>query len=349
MTFTDADLACPDEGRLRTHIAEADPAVADHVATCTTCAERLDTMCADARVAARAISTLDTDTSPVDVEAAWAARPRPVTPLRSRRPTSTSITAVAASFVALLVAVLVAVTPTGRQAAADFLAQFRSEKLTVVTFDPAAPTAGLEKLGDIAAVDVDEGDSGPVANPDEAADVAGFTPRGVGVLPDGAQAGQLMAAAPSTARVTFDADQAPDLPDELDGAQLVIHAPGAVVAQYTIGDGMLMVAESGELAVDAEGADLAAVRDYVLNRPEVPKDLARQLLAIDDWTATLPIPVPLDDVAWRDTTVAGNPGLVIEDTMGSGLVWHADDRIHAVGGTGIGVDELRQVADGIGG
>ena len=125
--------------------------------------------------------------------------------------------------------------------------------------------------------------------------------------------------------------------------------PGAVVTTYALGDGQLYVAESDQLVVEARGADLADIRAYVLSRPEVPPSLARQLLAIDDWTATLPVPVPVDSDAWRETTVGGHPGLVIEDAVGAGVLWHDGERIHAVGGVGVEVDEVTRIADSVGG
>ena len=148
--------------------------------------------------------------------------------------------------------------------------------------------------------------------------------------------------------MTFRADQAPELPAELDGARLDVSVPGSVVRTYDVDGQLLVVGEAGQIAVDAEGADLDAIRRYLLSRPDVPRDLADQLLAIDDWTTTVPIPVPVDDVAWQDTTVAGEPGLALRDPMGSGLLWQVDGRIHAVGAEGLELDALRAIADGIG-
>ena len=348
MASTRPDLTCPDEGRLRAHVDVTDDTVSAHVEACAACAARLDDLRASARFAARAIAGLDHG-APVDVDAAWAARPRPVTAGTSRAWWSGTTTGIAAAFVALLVSALMVVTPTGRQAAADFLSQFRAERLTVVTFDPDEPSAAMEGIDEIAEVEVDDEPPSAVADLDEAADVAGFAPTAVSALPDDARADQVVASPPSTVRLTFRSDLAPDLPEDLDGAKLMVQVPGSVVTTYALDGGQLFVAESDQLVVEAQGADLADIRTYVLSRPEVPPSLARQLLAIDDWTATLPVPVPVDSDAWRETTIAGHPGLVITDTMGSGVLWHDGERIHAVAGTGVDVDRLTRIADSVGG
>ena len=346
MTATPPDLTCPDEGRLRAHVDVADPAVAAHVAACSGCATRLGQVRSSARLAARAIAGLD-DGSPVDVDAAWAARPRPALPLRPRRWARVT-TGVAAAVVVLLAAALVVVTPTGRQAAADFLSRFRAERIELVTFDPEAPAGGLEELARIAEIEVEGEGPVPVAGLDEAAQLAGFDPGPVDGL-DAGEATQVMASAPSTVHVTFHADQAPDLPARLDGARLVVGVPGTIVQEHTVDGGEVFVAEAGQAVVEARGADLADVREYLLQRPEVPPSLARQLLAIDDWTATLPLPVPVGEIAWREVTVAGHPGYLLEDTMGTGVLWHDGERVHAVAGMGAGRDVVTRIADGVGG
>jgi hypothetical protein len=256
---------------------------------------------------------------------------------------------IAAGIVALLVSALVVATPTGRQAAADFLAGFRSERFEVVTIDPDRPMDGLEGLEDVFAVDEDHGEPDPVDvdTAAEAAEVAGFTPAEATSLPDGAALSTMQAAAPEEVRLTLTSARAPDLPAELDGAQLVVSVPGRVATVYDVDGRTLVVGEAGQIAVAAEGADLAAIREYLVSRPEVPRDVADQLLAIDDWSTTIPLPVPVDDVVWQDTTVDGAPALQLEDQHASGLLWQADGRIHGVGGEGLDLDALRAVADGL--
>jgi hypothetical protein len=344
-------MSCPTDALLRTHLDAPDDRVTAHVAGCDRCDDRLAALRDDARFAARAVADLDGD-SPggrqVDVDAAWrAAGPTPApAPRRIRLPIG-----VAAGVVALLVAGLAVFTPTGRQAAADFLEGFRSERFEVVTFDPEQPMADLDQLEEIVDVDTRGADmTGPEAVDTlaQAAEVSGFEPSEVGALPDGATLDGIVASPPGTVRLTFHGDRAPDLPPPLDGAQLVVSIPGAVASTYAVDGHQLMVGEAGQLAVEAQGADLGAIREYLLSRPEVPEDLAHQLTEIDDWTTTVPVPVPVDTVVWKDTTVGGAPALMLDDAAGSGLLWQVDGRIHAVGAEGLDIDVLRDVADDVG-
>lgn len=344
-------MSCPTDALLRTSLDAPDDGVAAHVTTCDRCAVRLAAFRDDARFAARAVADLDGDVPharDVDVDAAWRAAGRPPVPAprRSRLPIG-----LAAGVVALLVTGMMVVTPAGRQAAADFLESFRSERFEVVAFDPDRSTADLDQLEQIVDVDRDGADmTGPEAVDSlaEAAEVSGLEPRPVGGLPDGSALDGIMASPPATVRLTFGGDRAPDLPPALDGAQLIVSLPGAVASTYDVDGHRLVVGEAGQLAVDARGAELGAIREYLLSRPEVPEDLARQLTEIDDWTTTVPIPVPVDTVVWEDTTVAGAPALMLDDAAVSGLLWQADGRVHAVGGEGLDIDVLRAVADDVG-
>ncbi len=344
-------MTCPTDERLRAHVDITDAEVAGHLTGCPACADRVAASTASARLAAAAIAGLDADVPPtVDVDTALRAVSPPPAARQHGHPLRRPVS-IAAGVVGLLVAVVLVVTPAGRQAAAGFLASFRSERIQVVTFDPDEPTAGFDALADIVEVDGDPAthpEPTEVDGPQAAAEISGFQPTPVASLPDGATLDSVQASPPSTVRLTFTADRAPDLPPELDGAQLVVSLPGAVAMTYQVDGQALVVAEAEQLAVDAVGGDLAQIRGYLLGRPEVPADLARQLLAIDDWTTTLPIPVPVDSVVWQDTTVAGQPALMLQDPMGAGLLWQAGGRIHALGAEGLDIDELRQIADGIG-
>lgn len=343
-------MICPTEGRLRAAVDHPNRQIAEHARDCEVCGPLADRLAADATAAAAAVAALDRPSDRIDLDAALdavVAEPETATIKRSRW--SRLPMPVAAAVVALLVMALVVGTPTGREAAADFLAGFRAERLQAVTIDATQPTENFESLDDIAAVDVDDSAGEPASVTDRAAaaDVVGFMPAQVTTLPDGAREGETMASPPTTARLTFDAGVSPDLPDALDGATLIVSLPGAVVTEYEVDGGMLVVGEAGQLAAEARGADLADIRSYLLSRREVPQDLARQLSDIDDWTTTLPVPLPVDDVTWDDTTVAGSPGLVLDDGVAAGLLWTDGGRITAIGGPGADIDELRDIADGL--
>jgi hypothetical protein len=356
-------MSCPTDGRLRAHIDDRDGSIAAHVASCGVCSGHLQAIADDATFAGEAVAALDPGDAAVAEVDADAAH-RAVTSAYRATPAATQRLdagytrglrvplSIAAGVLALAMVALVGFTPAGRAAAADFLASFRAERFQVVTFDPDRPIGGpesFEGLADIADIAVDGPRSGTmvVDSVADAADVAGFVPAEVTALPDGATLSSVQAAAPTTVRLTLRADRAPHLPPALDGAEVVVSVPGMVGMTYDVSGGLLVVGEAGQLTVDATGADLADIRAYLLARPEVPQDLASQLLAIDDWTTTVPIPIPVDEIVWDETTVAGAPGLQLSDPLGSGLLWQADGRIHAVGAEGLEIDELRAIAHGI--
>lgn len=343
-------MICPSDARLRAHIDLEDAEVGSHLGDCDSCARRLADVDAAARLAARSIAGLDEDSGgATDVEAALQQVVPEAGPVAERNRLRLPAMA-AAGVVALAVVAALVLTPTGRQAAAGFLASFRVEQIQVVTFDPNQPLGGFDALADIVDVESDAPDDGPteVDSVAAASEISGFAATPVSTLPDGAELDTVQASPPSTVRMTFRGDRAPELPPALDGAQLVVSVPGTVASMYQVDGQLLVVAEAGQLGVDAVGADLDQIRAYLLDRPEVPDDLARQLLAIDDWTTTLPIPVPVDDIVWQDTTVAGQPGLMLADTMGAGLLWQDGERLHAIGAEGLDVDALRRIADGLG-
>lgn len=249
----------------------------------------------------------------------------------------------------LTLTVALVMTPGGRSAAAAFLAQFRTERLAVVTVDSgtAANLAAVERIGTV---------SGAPAEPQPVADL-GEAERLTGLdvaRPDPATlpahvrgTPQILVAKASQMRLTFSRARSPEVPANLDGATLVINIPAMVLQQYGTLDDIrgLVVAEAGQLTADVEqpagharasrgDATLEEVRAFLLSLPDLPPDLTSQLRAITDWRSTLPIPVPAGQIAWRHTTVAGGPALLFGDDsgLGSAVLWQRHGRIHGVGG-----------------
>jgi hypothetical protein len=73
-----------------------------------------------------------------------------------------------------------------------------------------------------------------------------------------------------------------------------------------------------------------------------------RLRAIGDWRATLPLPVPSDEVRWRPATVGGAEALSFADRTGRlhALLWQRDGHIWGVASV-LGSDETRDVADSL--
>jgi hypothetical protein len=259
-------------------------------------------------------------------------------------------------------------TPRGQALAAQFLAQFRAERLAVVTVDPgqAGALAQLERLGTVQGT---PGKAEAVKTIAEASQRVGFPVKqpDPSVLPAGLGGTPRIRVMPAyQTRFTFDREKArayfqsigrPDisLPDKLHGAALVVSMPPAAVLVYdrsadpAATAASLVVGQSRAVTVGAEGeVTLDELREFLLGLPGLPPETVRQLRAIPDWRNTLPIPVPAGQVNWRETTIAGGPGLILADNtgLGGGALWHRDDRIYGLAGP-FPAPELQRVADSL--
>lgn len=269
---------------------------------------------------------------------------------------------------AALALTLLLLTPEGQAAASGFLAQFRSQRLQIVTFNPEqARQTGILRLERLGTVRTTSQGQRPVelANIQEAASRAGLPvlQPDPATLPNGvAKTPRVRFNPPAETRLTFDRQKVrqyfdalnrPDLalPDRLHGSTLVVALPPVVMLEYAAGDGKpaLMVGQAREVQVGVEGgASLDEVRDFLLSLPDLPSDLARQLRAIQDWRNTLPIPVPVDKIAWQGTTIAGAPAYILNDNtgLGSAVIWQRDGRIIGVAGP-MRANDLRRVAESL--
>jgi hypothetical protein len=265
--------------------------------------------------------------------------------------------------------VLTLATPQGQAAAATFLAQFRSQRLAIVTFDPnQARQTGLFRLERLGTVQNNRPPE-PVslASAQEASSRAGFPvlQPDPATLPPGASKTPKVRFSPaSETRLTFDKQKTRDyfdsinrkdlsLPDKLQGATLVVALPPVVMLEYSATDNKpgVMIGQARELQVGVEGGaspSLDEVRNFLLSMPDLPPDLARQLRSMQDWTTTLPIPVPIDKVTWQETTIAGAQAYILNDNtgLGSGVIWQRDGRILGVAGP-MKATDLRKVAESL--
>jgi hypothetical protein len=273
-----------------------------------------------------------------------------------------------AGLAAALALVFALATPEGQAVAAGFLAQFRSQRLAIVSFDPnQARQTGLfhlEQLGTVRnsnqnarpteVANVQEASSrlgAPVLQPDPATLPAGMT-----------RTPKVRFSPPFETRMTFDRGKARayfdsinrkdlSLPDKLHGSTLVVALPPIVVLEYPSSNNKpsLMIGQTREVQVGVEGAaSLEEVRAFLLNLPDLPPDLVRQLRSIQDWTSTLPIPVPIDKMTWQETTITGAPAYILNDNtgLGSGVIWQRDGRILGVAGP-MKATDLRRVAESL--
>jgi len=380
-------MRCLEEGELRAWIdgAAADQAaVGAHVDGCAACRAAAEELRGNAELAAAATGVLAParPLQAAQVEAArervvarvrWpaaaddpagrpergsqpAAAPRPARRTASRLgprvPAGPARGWLAAAVTGLLALVLVA-TPAGRSAASSFLAQFRSQRFAVVTFDPSQAgdlAATLRQLGTV------HGDLGgvepqpvatpaaasrlvgfPVALPDDAALPSGVDPRPRIVVSPGRQLRFTLDAAKVGRYLEAHGRSGAGVPPGLDGATLVANVPAAALLEYVAADGnpRLVVGQSRELTASVQGAvTLEALREFLLDLPGLPPQTVRQLRAIGDWRDTLPLPVPADRIDWRSTTIHGVQGLLLGERngLGSAVIWQRDGRIYGVAG-----------------
>ena len=368
--------ACLDTATLRTGLDMPDAALDEHLAICDDCRAVSRGLRDDAVSTGALLRPLEPEALP-DVAATEAALHKvrsaapviadlaPAAPAPQRRAQwqarrwDAGLRVAAAVALVVVMAAGVVATPGGRSAAAAFLAAFRSERFAVVTVDPAELTDGfaaLERFGPVRGVRGVRPER--VDDLDAAAEVAGFQPATVPAasLPDSAGSTPTLLASPAhEVSLTLRRRRVPDMPANLDGTRLIVGVPAAVVQIYQ-GEGEsevpgLVVAEASQITARTEGgASLDEVRDYLLDTPGLPPSTVAQLRAIDDWRTTLPIFVPMGDVSWQDTTVAGSPAVAFGDESGlvAAVLWQRDGRIHGVGGA-LPASQTRALAEELGG
>lgn len=279
---------------------------------------------------------------------------------------------------ALLVGLLVAFTPEGGAMAASILSQFRSQQVTAIEVSPESQAdimKTMNALGNLGTISGQEG-NGPVKPQvvarnaeaqqrtitlaEAAQTITPFLTPDPATLPAGIPATPAVHMMPQTqVQFTFNKAKAAayfkstghpevSLPDKYDGATLTVTMPKAVLLEY--GDNKsrngLFIAEAGEVTADVQGnASLPEMRDFILGLPGLPPTVVSQLKAINSWSDTLPIPVPLNMAQWKPFDApGGGKGLMLYDNsgVGSAAIWHASGHLYGVGGS-IKSDDLMNI------
>ena len=280
------------------------------------------------------------------------------------------ITLVGATFI---VAVgLFFASPMARALGSQLLQGFRVQRFVAVSFDPSQPTRALPDLAAFGSVtEMRHGRVRPAASADEAGKLADLSVRlpAAEVVPGDPQ---LMVVEPASMSFTFDVQQAREhlaemgessfqVPDRFDGAVLSASIPAVVVAQYggrpgRFAPGPEMFAANSVVVLQGRSpsarvngqVSLDDLRRLLLSMPGLPKETAAELQGIDDWTTTMPVPVPQNIGVAHDVEVNGRPGLAIADNTGAGgiVLWTQGDVVFAVGG-GKTADELLRIASSL--
>jgi hypothetical protein len=342
-----------------------------HLRGCARCAARAEEVRNDATMAAALLARpatplLDTRRALAAVRAASGDTRAPrsartwarLTAGRSRLSTGLGGAAAAA---ALLGAITL--TPAG-SLAESFVSLFQPTQLAPVQLSTADLRA-LSQLQHYGSVDMPRGvvAPSPTSSAATAAQEAGITLLTPGALPANVPSSVRYQVAPgATASFTFSAARAQAwaqkngstiaaLPAGIDGSSVTVTTSNAVVAVYgteTEGVPMLVIGQMRAPKIGTTGVSFNTMENFILGLPNITPQLAAEIKALGDPTATLPFPVPVDFSTAQSVTVHGVPGYAIGDNtgLGSAVVWEQDGIIFGVGGT-IPQSEALQIADGL--
>ncbi|HYL71432.1 MAG TPA: hypothetical protein VEY89_09070 [Candidatus Dormibacteraeota bacterium] len=154
----------------------------------------------------------------------------------------------------------------------------------------------------------------------------------------------------------------PPMPANIDGTTLTLTVPPVLVVSYggdlptllheSVAAGakdVLLLAVERAPTVTSTGATASELEQYLLAQPAVPSDLAAEIRALGNPSATVPVPIPVDETQAQQVDVNGSSGLLIGDSSGAGslLVWERDGVIRAVAG-GVTSDQVLAVGRSLG-
>ena len=356
----------PSDGTLRRLLDEpvgvADPD-REHVADCPVCLSGLAAAREDAAVSTSALD-LPSDLDPgADLDAAWARlsqavaaqAPSTVVPLRPRRRWRGALRSPAVA----AVGAVALVAGAGAAAAADWLQVFRTERIEAVTLTQA----DLVQLPDLTAYGtvevVEEPEVRVVADAEAAEQESGLPLLEVDELPRGVtDRSTISVGGQLRAEFTFSAEQAakaaqaegealPPPPAGLDGSRFRLVAGPGVAEVWSADSGLpgLVVARAAAPTAFSSGVPFETARDYLLDLPGMPDEVATQLRGYSADGTTLPLPVPEDEATASDTEVDGVPATLLESRDGAftAVVWVEQGVVTAVAGT-LSADEVLSVA-----
>jgi hypothetical protein len=266
---------------------------------------------------------------------------------------------------AVLVALSIALAfPSVRAVANTFLGLFRVEKITVVRFDQEdlnARLQGVEQFGQFISEDQIQqeqiGESLNGVSREEASAAAGIPLRLPTAILEGEPTLDVQPGERVTARIDLPKARAllhqlgvkgVDLPADLDGQTVTLTVSPAVMAYYgdckrsrNSGYGsssnctMLVQTAAPEISAPP-GLDIVAIGQAMLQVLGMSPEEAAQFSQTVDWSNTLVLPMPSDTGDYREVTVDGVQGILLESyyytDVGkrsySSLVWIKDGIAH---------------------
>ena len=332
-----------------------------HVQDCPDCRAAVDEMRHDADLVLASLAT--DDAKDLDIDAAWrrlsaaasaggiAARPGNRRWSRILRRPSVAALAFA-----------VALGGAGTAAANGWVKIFETRQVAPVsiTASDLVTLPDLTAYGDVAFTDEPDVRAVPDAGTAAAAtglDVQRVTdlPRGVTGQPTYQVGGKVAAtftfSAERAARAAAAAGQTlPPPPPGMDGASVRLDAGPGVAQLWKSSSGApaLVVGRAVAPTAFSTGVPFEVLRDYLLTLPGLPPEIAGQLRRFSADGATLPLPVPADQVTTTPADVHGAAATVLASRDGAlaAVVWVDDGVVTVVAGS-LDADEVLSVARGL--
>jgi hypothetical protein len=238
---------------------------------------------------------------------------------------------------AVVIVASLAISPSARAMAQDFLNLFRVKNFAAITVDPARMAQIQQDLkqnnvdlktlmGSQAEVLKNPGKPVTVASPAEAGQKAGITVRTPTNLPPGFTLQQVQVQGEGGVRIKADTAKLQTLltdlgvtdvrvPPQLNGQTITINTPPVVMLDYGPAAGSaknLTVLQAHNPQVNLpQGVDLAQLGEIALRVTGMSADEAHRFAQSIDWTSTLLVPVPANASSFRQVQVRGVNGLLI--------------------------------------
>jgi hypothetical protein len=368
--------------RLDAELAEPELAeVNQHLASCANCQARFEKLRADTLHARNLLTTLVPAASDTTISSAVAythfrsklelGDPREASWIsRLFAPRWRPAWGLAATVV--IVAILLGVNPMSTWAQ-RVLAMLRVQKITVVAIDPSAlmgngdPGSRPYKLinqfiADSVLVTMDPGKPNAATNVTDAAQLAGYPIRTLGIL----GAPQSIEVTGETAfQMSINRDRIETLleevgrsdihiPESANGALIAVHIPKIVISRYgdcppqhSTGCTSLIQSPSPTVSVPPD-LNMSEIAEAALELAGMSSSEAHSFCQTVDWSSTMVIPIPHNTSSYETVTVVGVEGTLITENLPQGnrysLLWVKNGVIHSLTGHGTSSDALTLAA-----
>jgi hypothetical protein len=291
--------------------------------------------------------------------------------------------------VALLILGLVLVIPGTRAMAGELLNLFRVQQVRVIpidftgleqlTGDGALGNQFTQLISGSMLMDQKPGDPVEAESAEQASQMAGFNVR----LPSGKTPSQIYVSDGATFRLILDRTKTQSmlagagrndlvLPESLDGSDISVEIPmsasvafgtcpkpgasGIVSEESTVAsrypDCVMLVEIPSPTVKAPANLDIDGLARIGLEFTGMSPEETAAFTGTVDWTSTLVIPIPNDATTYRQVSVDGVTGTLIQrpaddPTAKYALLWFKDGIIHAIAGRGNNADQALEIANSL--